>query len=175
MFYIIYKTTNLVNGRYYIGAHKTEDISDGYLGSGKLLQQAVKRYGKDQFKTEVLFYANDEDHMFKLESEIVTESVVNDPNSYNLKLGGSSNFYYINRNGLNHKVNQHMIHNNRLSANAEYRDAFSKKMSTVSSFNTFKPTAEARGKAAAKGWAAMSPEKRSELAKKRWEKRRGSG
>ena len=35
MYYFIYKTTNLINGKYYIGQHHTEDLNDGYLGSRK--------------------------------------------------------------------------------------------------------------------------------------------
>ena len=52
--YIIYKTTNLINGKIYIGQHKTDNMSDGYLGSGKLIIQAIKKYGRQNFKRIIL-------------------------------------------------------------------------------------------------------------------------
>lgn len=50
--YIIYKVTNLINRRYYIGRHSTNNLDDNYLGSGKAIINAVKKYGKDTFKKE---------------------------------------------------------------------------------------------------------------------------
>ena len=49
---IIYKTTNLINGKIYVGS----DISNipSYLGSGKILKCAIKKYGKDNFQKEIL-------------------------------------------------------------------------------------------------------------------------
>ena len=47
MFYYTYKTTNSVNGHYYIGVHKTEDFNDGYIGSGTVLKKAIKKHGKE--------------------------------------------------------------------------------------------------------------------------------
>ena len=46
--YFIYKTTNLKNEKFYIGAHVTENINDGYLGSGKVLRNSVNYYGKER-------------------------------------------------------------------------------------------------------------------------------
>ena len=53
--YYIYKTTNLINGKYYVGFHKTSDPFDNYLGSGVRLIDAIKKYGVENFKKEILF------------------------------------------------------------------------------------------------------------------------
>jgi hypothetical protein len=44
MFYIIYKITNKINGKIYIGKHQTKDVQDSYMGSGKRLRYAIKKY-----------------------------------------------------------------------------------------------------------------------------------
>ena len=54
-YYTVYRTTNLVNQKYYIGKHITDDINDGYLGSGTILNTAINKYGKNNFKKEILF------------------------------------------------------------------------------------------------------------------------
>lgn len=89
MNYIIYKTTNEINGKYYIGCHQTDNINDGYLGSGKHLRYAIKKYGIDNFKFEILYSVLSKEKMFELERNIVNKDLVNDPQSYNLKIGGS--------------------------------------------------------------------------------------
>ena len=52
--FIVYKTTNLLNGKVYIGKHETYDINDDYLGSGKILKYALKKYGSINFKKEII-------------------------------------------------------------------------------------------------------------------------
>lgn len=142
MHHIIYKTTNNLNGKYYIGAHKTDNLEDGYLGSGKTIIKAIKKYGKESFTREILFEASSEDEMYQKEAEFVDETIVNDPFSYNLKLGGSSNFYYVNKNGLNHKSNQHLKHAKKLQANTEYAAIFSQKMSVAAKKGSYVRTEE---------------------------------
>lgn len=68
--YIIYKVTNLINGRYYIGRHSTNNLDDNYLGSGKAIINAVKKYGKDTFKKEILLEALNAQDLWELESKI---------------------------------------------------------------------------------------------------------
>jgi hypothetical protein len=45
MRHIIYKITNMVNGKYYVGRHSTTDINDGYMGSGIWIKNAIRKYG----------------------------------------------------------------------------------------------------------------------------------
>lgn len=55
MKYTIYKTTNIKNGKYYIGKHQTENENDSYLGSGIALKKAIKKFGKNSFIKEILY------------------------------------------------------------------------------------------------------------------------
>jgi len=58
---IVYKTTNLVNNKIYIG--KDKNNNPNYIGSGKLLNQAIKKYGRDKFLKEIIEYCDSEAHM----------------------------------------------------------------------------------------------------------------
>lgn len=90
--HIIYKTTCLVTGRYYIGMHSTDDLEDGYLGSGVHLTRSVKKYGKDQHVREILEQLPDRDSLKKREEELITEDLVrNDVLCMNLIRGGGGN------------------------------------------------------------------------------------
>jgi hypothetical protein len=90
MYYFIYKTTNLINNKTYVGMHKTNDLNDGYLGSGLAFKDALKKYGKDNFKREILKFTDSYESLIELEKLYVTEDLVNDRNNYNLKTGGQS-------------------------------------------------------------------------------------
>jgi hypothetical protein len=92
MFYTVYKTTNKLNGRYYIGKHKTKNLEDGYMGSGKLLRLAIEKYGIENFEKEILFVFDNEDEMNSKEYELVVLA----EETYNLCPGGNGGFGYIN-------------------------------------------------------------------------------
>jgi hypothetical protein len=96
MFYTVYQITNQINGRTYIGKHMTEDLNDGYMGSGKLLLQAIKKYGSANFSKEICFVFDNEYDMNQKEKELVVVSRA----TYNLCEGGKGDFSYINRLGI---------------------------------------------------------------------------
>lgn len=98
MRYTIYKVTNKINGKYYIGKHQTTNIMDNYLGSGKAIKNAIKIYGKDSFIKEILFDFDNEYEMNCKEKELITEKVVLDKMSYNLGIGGEGGPHFKDKN-----------------------------------------------------------------------------
>ncbi len=106
MYYTIYKIINTINQKYYIGMHRTSNIDDKYMGSGKLLANAYRKYGIQNFKKEILFIFDNEKEMYQKEYEIITEDVVNDPLSYNLKRGGVGMWGVSKEQRLRHGLNQ---------------------------------------------------------------------
>lgn len=87
-FYVVYKTINLKNGKFYIGVHETYNLNDGYLGSGKVLRNSVYFHGKENFKRDILHFCENRELMFLKEKELVTEELINEPKCMNLALGG---------------------------------------------------------------------------------------
>lgn len=104
--YIVYKTTNKINGYIYVGVHRTNvDIFDGYIGDGLYnsihrvkqfrkykFHNAVKKYGVQNFIRETLFEYEDSEEgkkaAYKKEAEIVNRDFIKRPDVYNTVLGG---------------------------------------------------------------------------------------
>jgi len=84
---IIYKTTNLVNGKIYIG--QDSNNNPNYYGSGTLLHKAIKKYGKDQFMKEIIEHCNSKTELNKRETYWIQQT--NSQNTdigYNITSGG---------------------------------------------------------------------------------------
>lgn len=87
-YHFVYKTTNTVNGHFYYGVHNTDNLDDGYLGSGTALKKAIKKYGVDNFKREIIKFCDTYDEAFEYEHELVNEELINNRMCYNQQIGG---------------------------------------------------------------------------------------
>lgn len=87
--YYIYLTTNLINGKKYIGQHKGLP-DDDYLGSGSTFLKALKKYGKENFSKEILCFCQTREEADKKEREIIQfYNAVEDKTFYNNSEGGT--------------------------------------------------------------------------------------
>lgn len=89
-YYYIYLTTNLISGKQYIGQHYGE-LDDSYLGSGTYCKNAIKKYGKQNFKKEILEICENYDELNKAEQKWIEKfNAVKDSHFYNIASGGSN-------------------------------------------------------------------------------------
>lgn len=87
--FYIYKTTNLINNKQYIGQHFGE-LDDSYIGSGSLIQKAINKYGKENFKKEILKICQNREEADRAEKDFIIQfNAVEDNNFYNLQEGGT--------------------------------------------------------------------------------------
>lgn len=90
--YYVYLTTNLINGKKYIGQHYGE-VDDNYIGSGSTLKKAINKYGKDNFKKEILCICATPEELDKKEIELIEEyQAIENDDFYNIAVGGHVGF-----------------------------------------------------------------------------------
>lgn len=94
--YLIYQTTNLINGKIYIGKHITTNIEDEYFGSGNLIRAAINKYGLENFIKTILFELQNEEEMNLLEKCVVTQEFCDREDTYNINVGGDGGWSYVN-------------------------------------------------------------------------------
>jgi group I intron endonuclease len=148
MIYYLYKITNLCNNKIYIGIHKTQSLDDGYMGSGKLLKAAIKKYGKENFCKDVLETFDNEEDMVAREQELVTSTFVLSESNYNIMPGGK--FGSLERNGLSFKDKKHSLETITKIRNASVGRTHSSATRAKMSENNFSKTDPERQKEHAK-------------------------
>jgi hypothetical protein len=128
--FIVYKTINMVNDKYYVGVHN--NANPNYLGSGTALCLAIEKYGKENFKREVLYTFESLDEALRKEAEIVNEEFVRSKETYNLTIGGGMPpILYGNTYKLGKKESEESKLRKRIAfANSEKHKANSKKKKT---------------------------------------------
>ena len=131
-YYYFYKITNMINNHYYYGIHSTNNLNDGYMGSGTRLHKAYEKYGIENFHKEILCFFDSWDEMCNYERIIVNQDLVDNDECYNLVLGGHSpkeeDFYY---NG--EKISEKVMGEKNGSFGSKWmtKDGISKKIHTT--------------------------------------------
>lgn len=88
-YHFIYKTTNVLNGKYYYGMHSTDNLNDGYYGSGRRLKRSLNKYGKENHKVEQLEFLPDRKSLIEREKLVIDLNEVAKENCMNLRIGGT--------------------------------------------------------------------------------------
>jgi len=156
MYYYLYEIKNNINNKIYVGVHETNKLDDGYMGSGKLIRSAIKKYGLNNFTKTILQFFDTSEIMYLKEAEIVNESFVSREDTYNIANGGSGG----------------SIKQNRKPFNKKHTEETKLKISK-SNFNRI-VSEETRKKLSQNNWAKTNPEEQKQHAieanKMRWSK-----
>ncbi len=88
MVHIVYITTNLVNGKQYVGDHSSDNLKDGYLGSGTAIKRAIKKFGKKNFNREILESFDTKEEAFKAQEKYILKFQTLSPIGYNISPKG---------------------------------------------------------------------------------------
>ncbi|ACL78373.1 segC homing endonuclease [Escherichia phage JS10] len=99
-YFYLYCITNKLNGMIYVGVHQTDNLEDGYMGSGKALKEAQAELGMDNFDKHIIKFFGTQDECYLAEREIVNKSFAKSSLTYNIKKGGMGG--WIVRNGYKH-------------------------------------------------------------------------
>jgi group I intron endonuclease len=117
----IYITTNMINGKRYIGQRKFNKGWNSYLGSGTCLKHAIKVYGRKNFHRDIISIAYSKEELDNLEIEWISNyNASYNRDYYNITIGGSSVVGNINQ--FNRKVaclNTNIIYNSIVNASVK--------------------------------------------------------
>lgn len=94
-YHFIYKTTNVITGKFYVGMHSTNNLDDGYIGSGRRLKYSILKYGISNHQFEILEFYETRQQLCDRERELVNEEMLLDSLCMNLKVGGRGGFLPI--------------------------------------------------------------------------------
>lgn len=125
--HIVYRTTNLVNGKFYIGVHTAWSVDDEYLGSGDRLKRAVFKHGRENFQRVVLWIFDAREDACNMEKEEIGKYLGN-VLCMNIKPGGEGGGWTSAQQSENGKRGNARMKVLRLT-DPVWRDAFARKSS----------------------------------------------
>lgn len=130
-FNYVYVITNLTDNKQYIGEHSTDNIEDGYFGSGLYLEHAIKKYGKNNFKYEILEHFNSKQQAFDNQEKYIKKFNTLAPNGYNISPKGG---YGKPKSFLNEETKRKISEKNKLLVgikNSRYKELTYDEINTI--------------------------------------------
>lgn len=127
-YHYIYKTTNLLNEKFYVGMHSTDDLNDGYLGSGKRLRYSINKYGRENFKIEFLEFFDIREKLVEREKNLVNEDLIKNPLCMNIMCGGVGGFISV-ENQRKRSIAAGNATSRKIKNDLKYRKKFLKRVS----------------------------------------------
>lgn len=112
-YHFVYRTNCIKTGKYYLGMHSTNDLNDGYLGSGIRLKASIQKYGFDKHTREIFEWCANRELLEKREAEIITEERLNDPSCLNIAYGGQGGKIVEFTHEHRRKISESLVGNQR--------------------------------------------------------------
>lgn len=116
----LYKTTCLITGRYYIGMHSTNNLNDGYMGSGRRLRASIRKHGEINHTKEILEFFDSRELLVEAEIKAITPEMITDKNCMNLMGGGDGGYVSKEHYQKTSKIGG-KAHADRMKIDEEYR------------------------------------------------------
>lgn len=117
-YHYIYKITR-DDGRYYIGMHSTDDLEDGYFGSGKKITRSIKKHGKESHHKEILEFLPDRNSLAAREKQIVCEQLLKDAMCMNIAGGGHPSGFFSEQHERNFRAANHIGGSKTIKSNSK--------------------------------------------------------
>lgn len=133
-YHFIYKTTCLLNGKYYYGMHSTDNLDDGYYGSGRRLKHSLNKYGKENHKIEIIEYLPNRKSLIEREKEIVNLNEIAKEDCMNLMVGGRGGFISDEQQRYR-SICANKVRNEKLKNDEIFRNNLSKSLSIAAKKN----------------------------------------
>lgn len=130
-YHYIYKTVNILSGKYYIGMHSTNNLNDGYLGSGTRLRYSINKHGKDNHKLEILEFCNSIEELYQREAEIVNLNEIAKIDCMNLCVGGRISGFMNDEHRIKAQKGSQKLFKERMLNDVDFRKKMCKIRSSV--------------------------------------------
>ncbi len=168
-YHYIYKTTCKVTEKFYVGMHSTDNLEDGYMGSGKRLWRSIHKHGIENHEKEILEFLPNRSSLKKREKEIVNEQFLEDQMCMNLQIGGGG--------GISSKEHKQSLHKGAKEwLNCKWKDeTYRKNMSNKSSEKMSNRHKEGKIKYDTFTGKTHSEETKQKIGKANSEKQNGKG